>query len=309
MARPTRRKSSPSDKSTDSEFFKVYLPAFSSKQLAIPPAFAKHLNVTVPKHVIIRDYAGRQWRGKMEEVEGVIVIKDCWERFACVHSLELGDFLVFKYNGSSLFDVKIYGINGCLKEGTNTTHHKKETPIADMNAIPVKKEIGREAEQTSIMDDPSCNQDDLEIMLISSGKRGGSSVASRVKTRLRGEKDTGEDRAFKAARFVVPKNPHFVSVFSQYSRYAVNVSVRVVRSHGIKLEPEMMLRDQNGRKWPVKISFRTNGRIVITGGWSDFWREQKLEAGDKCVFEFVLSRGNMSKEMKVQVVRKMKTCL
>lgn len=71
----------------------------------------------------------------------------------------------------------------------------------------------------------------------------------------------------------------------------------------------MMLRDQNGRNWPVKISFRTNGRIVITGGWSDFWREQKLEAGDKCVFEFVLTRGNMSKEMKVQVVRKMKTCL
>lgn len=141
---------------------------------AIPPAFAKHLNVTVPKHVIIRDYAGRQWHGKMEEVEGVIVIKDCWERFACVHSLELGDFLVFKYNGSSLFDVKIYGINGCLKEGTNTTHHKKETPIADMNAIRVKKETGREAEQTSIMDDPSCNQDDLEIMLISSGKRGGT---------------------------------------------------------------------------------------------------------------------------------------
>lgn len=46
-------------------------------------------------------------------------------------------------------------------------------------------------------------------------------MASRVKTRLRDEKDTGEDRAFKAARLVVPKNPHFVSVFSQYSRYAV----------------------------------------------------------------------------------------
>lgn len=154
---------------------------------AIPPAFAKQLNVTVPNHVIIRDYAGRQWRGKMEEVEGVVVIQDCWERFACVHSLELGDFLIFKYNGSSLFDVKIYGTNGCLKEGTNTAPNKNETPNANMNAIRVKKE--REAEKTAtmddpsckqddseimiIMDDPSCKQEDSEIMLISSGKRGG----------------------------------------------------------------------------------------------------------------------------------------
>lgn len=307
MVRPTRRKFSPSDKSTDSEFFKVYLPALSSKQLAIPPAFARHLNVTVPKHVIVRDYAGRRWHGKMEEVEGVLVIKDCWERFACAHSLEHGDFLIFKYNGSSLFDVKIYGINGCLKKGTNTTHSKKETPVANMNATHVKKEPGREAEQTSIMDDPSCNQDDSETMIISSGKQGGSSVASRVKTRLRDVKDTGEEKAFKATRFVVPKNPHFVSVITQYSRYLVNVSVALVRSHGIKLEPEMMLHDQNGRKWPVKIAFRTDGRIAITCGWSDFWRKHKLETGDKCVFEFVLGRGNMSKEMKVQVVRKRTT--
>lgn len=80
----------------------------------------------------------------------------------------------------------------------------------------------------------------------------------------------------------------------------------MVKSHGIKLQPEMMLHDQNGRKWPVKIAFRTNGRISITRGWSDFWRTHNLERGDKCVFEFVLSGGNISKEMKVQVVRKRK---
>lgn len=77
-----------------------------------------------------------------------------------------------------------------------------------------------------------------------------------------------------------------------------------MKAHGIKLKPNMMLLDQNGEKWPVKLIFRTDGRIAMTKGWLDFWKTYKLDIGDKCLFEFVLGRGNISKEMKVQVIRK-----
>ncbi|KAJ0097959.1 hypothetical protein Patl1_28804 [Pistacia atlantica] len=59
------------------------------------------------------------------------------------------------------------------------------------------------------------------------------------------------------------------------------VSVPVVELHGIRLKPDIMLLDQNGDKLPVKVAFRSNDRIA------------RLKIGDKCVFEFVLSRGNI----------------
>lgn len=131
----------------------------------IPPAFVRHLDGSMPKHVFLRDYAGRRWHGKMENVEGGLVIKDCWERFAHQHSLEHGDFLIFKYNGSSLFDVKIFGKNGCRKE---------ESLIANMDTKHVKKEMEPQADQTSIRDDHACNQEYSETILKTSEEIGGT---------------------------------------------------------------------------------------------------------------------------------------
>ena len=42
-----------------------------------------------------------------------------WEQFARDNSLKRGDFLVFKYHKTSLFEVKIFGPNGCMKEVTS----------------------------------------------------------------------------------------------------------------------------------------------------------------------------------------------
>lgn len=49
----------------------------------------------------------------------------------------------------------------------------------------------------------------------------GPSGASRVKTIKSDATELGECKTFKAAGYVVPKNPYFVSVVSQYSRYVM----------------------------------------------------------------------------------------
>ncbi|KAL5752821.1 hypothetical protein ACOSQ2_023328 [Xanthoceras sorbifolium] len=38
--------------------------------LVIPPAFVRHLNGGIPKDIILKDYAGRQWHCRLEEAEG-----------------------------------------------------------------------------------------------------------------------------------------------------------------------------------------------------------------------------------------------
>ena len=66
----------------------------------------------------------------------------------------------------------------------------------------------------------------------------------------------------------------------------------------------MVLLDQNGKEWPVTVRFRTDGRALINHGWGPFWKEYNLQIGDKCVFELVLGRGNLSQKMHVQVTRR-----
>ncbi|KAL5821545.1 hypothetical protein ACOSQ3_023427 [Xanthoceras sorbifolium] len=75
--------------------------------LVIPPAFVRHLNGGIPKDIILKDYAGRQW-----------------------HCRGLPDFQIqWRFY---VYMVNIFGRNGCIKEGTlfpnlDINHVKKKT--------------------------------------------------------------------------------------------------------------------------------------------------------------------------------------
>ena len=43
-------------------------------------------------------------------------MKKGWDRFVIDNSLERGEFLIFSYSGNTVFIVKIFSINGCVKE-------------------------------------------------------------------------------------------------------------------------------------------------------------------------------------------------
>lgn len=45
-----------------------------------------------------------------------MILQNGWEKFVKDHSLELGDFLVFRYNGGLRFTVQIFGRTACEKE-------------------------------------------------------------------------------------------------------------------------------------------------------------------------------------------------
>ncbi|KAJ0041125.1 hypothetical protein Pint_28159 [Pistacia integerrima] len=91
----------------------------------------------------------------------------------------------------------------------------------------------------------------------------GSSGANGFKTAKKSVTYLGESRAFDSVGYVVPKNQHFVSTMVKSTPYCLTVSVPVVELHGIRLKPEIMLLGQNGDKWPVKVAFRSNGRIAL----------------------------------------------
>ena len=76
----------------------------------------KYFNGRIPSEAIIRDQSRNSWHVTLEELKNIVLFKDGWQEFVDSHHLKRGYFLVFQYDGSHVFDVKIFGKNGCKKE-------------------------------------------------------------------------------------------------------------------------------------------------------------------------------------------------
>lgn len=82
----------------------------------IPPAFVRKFINTIPRGAILKDESGRYWHVGVEKIDPKLYFTSGWEGFVSEHKLERGDLLLFKYNGNTSFEVKVYANNGCKKE-------------------------------------------------------------------------------------------------------------------------------------------------------------------------------------------------
>ncbi|KAJ6309395.1 hypothetical protein OIU77_015197 [Salix suchowensis] len=197
------------------KFFKVYLSDLSSRQLSLPPAFGIQFNgkdEALPKNATLKDGNTKIWQVGLVKREGVWVINDGWKEFACYHSLVDGDFLIFKYDGISEFEVELYCNNGLKKEGRG---------LENKPSIHVKEE--QETEEDFIGRRPSsgCKQNDsvIEPRIARSQGLFGKSGPKSSETKIA---KLGECKGSKAPSSVPREVPRFVINITQYTRYAVS---------------------------------------------------------------------------------------
>ncbi|KAL3725911.1 hypothetical protein ACJRO7_030879 [Eucalyptus globulus] len=237
------------------EFFKVYLPSFSSHQLLIPPDFVKHLKGVVPEKAFLKDTTGRSWPIGIAEVGNKLFIKSGWRDFVIGHSLDFADFLIFRYNGDSVFLVKVFSKNGCRKQATLGVNRQSTVVKTEELA-----EEANEAEQ----------------------KQGRPSRA--CKRKFIGENQTGTrfigENVSKSGleTYIMMKNLHFVSCISKCSLNVVLIPGSILRTN--RIANEMTVRDQNGKTWSMHIKVRKDGRD-LTFGWTAF-REKNNLRGSRC---------------------------
>ncbi|KAL6176510.1 hypothetical protein ACLB2K_053143 [Fragaria x ananassa] len=98
-------------------FFKVLIGDFS-KRLLIPPEFTKNLvwNGIFPHKCALRGPSGLLCAVEVESTENGMFFQNGWECLVKDHHLELGDFLIFRYDGESKFSVTIYDRSACEKD-------------------------------------------------------------------------------------------------------------------------------------------------------------------------------------------------
>ncbi|KAK7273668.1 hypothetical protein RIF29_14726 [Crotalaria pallida] len=111
--------------------------------MIIPSSFERKYKITLPNPLILRIPTGAEWKVSWIKRDYEIWFKHDWKRFALDCSLKDPHFLVFKYEGGSCFEVRIFDKNyydidyssiRCTNNGATTTnHHDESVDIIDIN--------------------------------------------------------------------------------------------------------------------------------------------------------------------------------
>ncbi|XP_010446288.1 PREDICTED: putative B3 domain-containing protein At5g66980 [Camelina sativa] len=295
----------------DLEFFKVFLPEFSSHELVIPPAFIDLLlGKPLPTEVFLLDEIGRLWRVETETEDTderfCVLFKKGWESFAKDQSLEFGDFLVFRYDGDSRFSVTIFAQDGIKKDVcvVTTTEGSRVSvdnePVDDIFTKPEsRKDCGnkRKREHDSVNDKPD------QYESTSKTKPEHRDKTQRTVNRAGDPCDISwfpedgvEESVYK------PKNPHFLRNITSSSYQKLEIPTTFLKSNGIELEEELELRDEDGKKWPLKVENHGRGQKFSFATWSCFCKSQKLRKNHKFLLEFIVPRSGRCNEIQVRVI-------
>ncbi|XP_043721389.1 B3 domain-containing protein Os11g0197600-like [Telopea speciosissima] len=128
-------------------FFKVFLPGFSSECLKIPIAFFKHLKERASCVVSLTGPSGNTWQVRLVwNIDGWF-FQDGWPMFVRDHSIQVGDFIVFKYDGESQFSVRIFDKSGCEKQAAFSVSCSQDTGFIIKNN---GKKRGRDVMETCL---------------------------------------------------------------------------------------------------------------------------------------------------------------
>jgi hypothetical protein len=83
---------------------------------ALPKTFSNNVKKKLPENAVLKGPGGVVWDIELTTRDGIVYFTNGWQQFVKDHSLKENDFLVFKYNGESLFEVLIFdGESSCEK--------------------------------------------------------------------------------------------------------------------------------------------------------------------------------------------------
>ncbi|MQL92116.1 hypothetical protein Taro_024734, partial [Colocasia esculenta] len=211
-----------------------------------------------------------------------------WERFATAHGLSFGDLLVFKSVGSLTFYVTIFDKTTCERDynyvgnigvlddddhvpGQGESSHEKESDYC-FNSRQTSRPSG---EWTSPATEQESSKDQLERSACRIRKGLQKPVCHKAK-------EATYKQGYK-------RGSHFDITISPKYKYSVNIPLNFARSNDLSSVHQMLLRDPEGRPWPVNLlrykhSVGNDRYFLLSAGWRHFHVRNHLKDGDVCVF-------------------------
>ncbi|KAK9012983.1 hypothetical protein V6N11_041010 [Hibiscus sabdariffa] len=301
-------------------FFKVILQdTIRDGILVIPRRFVRKYGNQLPSTVKLEVPSGAIWQVELTKSDGRVRLQEGWREFAEHYSLELGSFVVFRYDGNDHFGVLIFDRSASEIEyahtrtgDDNVSAGRKRKMIPDLPCpLPQKKtRTGSKLEDLSShisLDDPKSENIKLrnlkknENSCSSKGQVDGVGVNSargsvEMEVLCCWQKLTDAERAHAiqiANAFKRTENPVFL-VFLRPSSlrypYQMHIPLDFARKFLAENSGNLTISNSAGKTWPLKY-FRSAGNKTLHaqlyGGWRAFVEDNHLGVGDMCAFELI----------------------
>ncbi|GLJ36278.1 hypothetical protein SUGI_0728350 [Cryptomeria japonica] len=306
-------------------FFKVMLGDFAYK-LRIPPAFVKNLITQIGKNIILQGPNGQGWFVTLWGTSTQLEFRQGWEKFVYDHTIELGDFLVFKYICRSYFRVIIFGRSGCEKNGS--VFHSPLPTVWDYvggknDHAEAMAEQGKKANSSARACGRLSKSSAYRQWKSSpAGKKSQTAKSVGIETKeksyqgsyyvscRRHVSEAERNKALKAANSFTSDKPFSLIIMKPSQVYqgfwlGISKACRANLQLPTTKKIEVTLVDPNHKEWSVQ--YLGNDNPGMSGGWKSFSLANNLEEGDICVFERVDNNINKFK-LAVHIFRVVNTC-
>ncbi|MQL92117.1 hypothetical protein Taro_024735 [Colocasia esculenta] len=269
------------------KFFRVLLLGFATK-LAIPQRLTKYFIRVNLTRVTLLSPLCKTWNVKISGDREGLHFGEGWERFATAHDLRFGDLLVFKSVGGLAFHVTIFDKTTCEREYYNVGNIGVP---GDDDHVPGQGESSEKESDYCIKSrQTSCSSGEWTFPVTEqeSSKDQLERSACRIK---KGPQKPVCHKAKEATKQGYKRGSHFAITISPKYKYSVNIPLKFARSNDLSSVHQMLLRDPEGRPWPVNLlhykqSVGNDGRyFLLSAGWRHFHVRNHLKDGDVCVFE------------------------
>ncbi|CAL2254528.1 unnamed protein product [Prunus armeniaca] len=213
------------------------------KRSRIPPAFIKNFNGGSLRKCSLRGPSGK----------------------------EVGNFLVFRYDGESKFKVTIYDRSACEKDV-----EVAERGIRSSVSIESKGNQVRVKEEIIDLETENYNED-CENKTSIANRRNRNAMSGKKPTTDYVEETSSECISLKS------DNRCFMETMKRHYRYCLMIPKKLAIAEGLKSARNVTLRDPNGRLWLVKLVIRPKTsckRVEFTTGWGECCQANQISVGD-----------------------------
>uniref|UniRef100_A0A6N2MGP6 TF-B3 domain-containing protein n=1 Tax=Salix viminalis TaxID=40686 RepID=A0A6N2MGP6_SALVM len=96
--------------------FSQFLHSGFDQRLAIPEIFTRHMRRKLPDTVNLKGPSGSAWKVGLTTCNNTLFFNHGLQEFVKDHALQENDFLIFKYNGESNFDVLMFNMQSMCEK-------------------------------------------------------------------------------------------------------------------------------------------------------------------------------------------------
>ncbi|AED96942.1 B3 domain-containing protein [Arabidopsis thaliana] len=288
------------------DFLKIFNSHEDSQLLVIPRSYNRYYPNPLPQTAVLKNPEGRFWNVQWTKSQEVIIsLQEGWVKFVKDNGLIDRDFLLFTYDGSRSFWVRIHR-NGLPLEPTapikiqeisddedetngDGDPHMEEEGDTDENMI-VSLSLGSSDE---VGDD---DDDDYDTAICDEvNKASGSSKKGRV---TRKHRDDSLASITPQIFLADPNNPFFIST-SSCSRRILVIARQVIKDYGLNFDGTVNLIDGFG-ELTRKVG-KWKDRVVIYK-WNEMFTRNKVKQGDVIICE-IIREEDVVRSIKVHFVK------